>query len=58
MTFRLACGDVMPGCSAAFEDETQDGLLGQVAEHARAEHQIDEITPEVQSAVESKIVRT
>ncbi len=55
MTFKLACGDVMPGCSARFEDETQDGLLGQVAQHAGAEHDIAEITPEVQAAVESKI---
>jgi predicted small metal-binding protein len=55
MTFKLACGDVMPGCSARFEDETHDGLLGQVAGHAAADHGITEITPEVQSAVESKI---
>ena len=58
MTFKLACGDVMPGCSARFEDETQDGLLGQVAQHASAEHDIAEITPEVQAAVESKITVT
>lgn len=58
MTFRLACGDVMPGCSAAFEDDTREGLLGQVAEHAGAEHGITEITPEVRTAVEDKIVRT
>ncbi|WP_323792942.1 DUF1059 domain-containing protein [Nocardioides sp.] len=56
--FRLACGDVMPGCAARFEDETQQGLLGQVVEHAGAEHQITEITPEIQAAVESRIVRT
>lgn len=56
MTFKLACGDVMPGCSARFEDETQDGLLGQVAAHAAADHDIAEITPEVQEAVEAKIV--
>ena len=55
MTFKLACGDVMPGCSARFEDETHDGLLGQVAVHAEAEHDIDEITPEVKAAVEYKI---
>ena len=56
MTFKLACGDVMPGCSARFEDETQDGLLGQVAAHAAADHDIAEITPEVRAAVEAKIV--
>ncbi len=55
MTFRLACGDVMPGCSARFEDESRDGLLGQVAEHAKADHDIETITPEIQASVESKI---
>ena len=57
MRFKLACGDVMPGCDATFEDETQQGLLGQVAEHAGAEHEITEITPEIQAAVEARIVR-
>ena len=56
MRFKLACGDVLPGCSARFDDETHDGLLVQVAEHAAAEHGISEITPEVRSAVESRIV--
>lgn len=56
MTFKLACGDVMPGCSARFEDETHDGLLGQVAEHAATDHGITDITPEVLAAVEAKIV--
>ncbi len=55
MTFKLACGDVMPGCSARFEDETKEGLLGQVVPHAAADHDIAEVTPEIQAAVESKI---
>ena len=57
MTFKLACGDVMPGCAAHFEAETQDGLLEQVAAHAAADHGITEITPDVAQAVEGKIVR-
>lgn len=56
MTLKLACGDVMPGCTARFEDETQDGLLGQVATHAAAAHDIVEVTPEIQQAAEAKIV--
>ena len=56
MTFKLACGDVMPGCSARFVDETEEGLLGQVAAHAAADHDINEITPEVAEAVKAKIV--
>ena len=56
MTFKLACGDVMPGCSARFENDDRDQLMAQVGEHAAAEHGITELTPEVQQAVEGKIV--
>lgn len=56
MTFRLACGDVMPGCSARFETTDRDELLGQVARHAAEHHGIHEITPDVLEAVTSKIV--
>lgn len=54
--FRLACGDVMPGCSARFESSDRDQLLGEVARHAAESHGITEITPEVLEAVTSKIV--
>lgn len=54
--FRLACGDVMPGCSARFESTDRDELLGQVARHAAESHGISEITPEVLEAVTAKIV--
>jgi predicted small metal-binding protein len=56
MTFRLACGDVMPGCTARFESSDQDQLLAQVADHAAAEHGITEIAPEIAEAVGGKIV--
>jgi predicted small metal-binding protein len=56
MTFTLACGDVMPGCSARFEAGSREELLGMVAPHAAEAHGITEITPEVLQAVDSKIV--
>ena len=55
MKFQLACGDVMPGCTARFEAADQDALLGQVAQHAAADHGITEITPEIRDAVVSRI---
>jgi predicted small metal-binding protein len=55
MTFKLACGDVMPGCSAHFESTSRDALLTDVARHAASAHGITDITPEIFSAVESKI---
>ena len=56
MTFKLACGDVMPGCSAHFEHHDRSQLMGQVAAHAAADHGITDITPEIRQAVESRIV--
>lgn len=55
MSFSLTCGDVMPGCSVRFEADTKDALLGEVAEHAKQDHGIEEVTPEVLGAVEAAI---
>lgn len=55
MTFKLACGDVMPGCSARFENTDRDLMMRDVAAHAASVHGISEITPNVQRLMESKI---
>jgi len=55
MTQSLACGDVMPGCAATFESDTQEDLLAQAAAHAKAEHGIDEIPPDVLETVKGAI---
>ena len=47
MTFKLACGDVMPGCASHFENSDRGLLLDAVAVHAAAAHGIRDITPEV-----------
>ncbi len=53
--FKLACGDVMPGCAATFEDADRGALMGAVAAHAAADHGLPEVTPDVLRAVEDKI---
>jgi predicted small metal-binding protein len=53
--FKLACGDVMPGCAARFEHSDRGAMLGQVAAHAASAHGINDISPEILAAVESKI---
>ncbi|MGI9018204.1 MAG: DUF1059 domain-containing protein [Euzebya sp.] len=55
MTYEFACGNVMPGCAATFDAESKDELFGKVAAHAKDEHDIAEVTPEIQQAVEAKI---
>lgn len=54
--FKLACGDVMPGCTARFENADRDAMMAAVAGHAAADHGIVDLTPEVVAAVESKVV--
>lgn len=55
MVFKLACGDVMPGCSARFESHDRDQLMADIAGHAAAAHGITDITPGITQAIESKI---
>ncbi len=55
MTHTLSCGDVMPGCAATFEAETEDELMQQAAKHAADDHGITEITPEIGEAVKGAI---
>lgn len=55
MTFRLACGDVMPGCAARFESTDRTDLMQQVAAHAASAHGLTEITPEVARTVAAHI---
>jgi predicted small metal-binding protein len=41
------CGELIPGCEAAFRGDTEDEVLAQVGDHARDEHGMDEVPPEV-----------
>ena len=49
------CGDVVPGCPTTFEGESNDEILEQVAVHARDEHGMDEVPPEVVDQVVARI---
>jgi predicted small metal-binding protein len=56
MKFKLSCGDAVPGCSARFEDESRDRILEQVAMHAREDHGVVDVTPEMLTAIGANIV--
>ncbi|MBA3286880.1 MAG: DUF1059 domain-containing protein [Acidimicrobiia bacterium] len=58
MPYALACGDVMPGCDATFEADSEEELLTQVAPHAAETHGITEITPDVLESVKGAIKQT
>ena len=56
MKFSLSCGDAVPGCSARFEDESRDRILEQVVAHARGDHGVTDVTPEMLAAIDANIV--
>lgn len=56
MTFRLTCGDAMPGCTARFEDESREEILRQVTVHAKRDHGVADVTPEMLDAIAANIV--
>ena len=47
MARRMSCRDVGPDCDFVARGETDEEVMGQVAEHARAAHGMDEVPPEV-----------
>ena len=46
----------MPGCKTVFRADNEDGILSQVADHARRDHGLEEGSPELVSAVRRNIV--
>jgi predicted small metal-binding protein len=56
MKFKLFCGDAMPGCSARFEDDSRERILERVADHAREQHGVTDVTPEMLEAIGANIV--
>ncbi|MCW2497312.1 DUF1059 domain-containing protein [Jatrophihabitans sp.] len=51
----FACGEVVPNCEASWVCSTEDEILVQVARHARQDHRLDSISPELVEAVRSHI---
>jgi predicted small metal-binding protein len=51
----FSCADVVPGCGATFEGETEESILQQVAIHARDAHGMQEVPPEVVDQVRAGI---
>ena len=55
MRFTLFCGDAVPGCTARFEDESRERILEQVCVHAREDHGVQEVTPDMLAAIGANI---
>ena len=50
------CGELVPGCEARFEDESEEEILRKVRTHARDEHGMPEVPPEVVDTIRATIV--
>ena len=55
MKKEIVCADVVPGCAFHAEAATEEELLRKVAEHARAEHGVQEVGPDLLASVKSAI---
>ena len=51
----FACGAVVPGCTATFTAETEEGILEQVARHAREAHGLPEVPEELVRQVRANL---
>ena len=51
----FCCGDVVPGCTARFHGSEED-ILAAVAVHAREDHGVEDISPELVAQVRAHIV--
>jgi predicted small metal-binding protein len=51
----FACGAVVAGCTASFTAESEEGILEQVAQHARDEHGLSEVPDELVREVRANI---
>jgi predicted small metal-binding protein len=48
---QFRCGDVIPGCPWVTRSEDEQELLENIVVHARDEHAMDEVPPEVEDAI-------
>jgi predicted small metal-binding protein len=53
---QFSCGAVVPGCTARFSGESDEDILTQVAQHAKADHGMDDVPDEVVAQVRQNIV--
>ena len=55
MAKEMRCGDLMPGCEKVIEGRDEKEVMAKAAEHARRDHNMQEITPELQEKVRGAI---
>jgi len=51
----FSCGDVVPGCTAAFTGPDEESVFGQAAAHAAADHGVTDPPAELVALVRANI---
>jgi predicted small metal-binding protein len=49
------CGELVPGCGAAFHGESETEILEQIAAHARDDHGMYEVPAEIVDRIRARI---
>ena len=49
------CGTIVPGCETTFQGKSDDEILEQIAVHARDDHGLHEVPPEVVDTIRAAI---
>lgn len=55
MTRRMDCRDVGPDCDFVARGESDEEVMGQVAEHARTAHGMEDVPPELAAKARAAI---
>jgi predicted small metal-binding protein len=52
---QFRCGDVVPGCQWVARSDDEQELMARIGDHARDEHGMDEVPPEVADQIHGVI---
>lgn len=55
MAKEMRCGDLMPGCDKVLEGKDEREVMAKASEHARKDHDIQNMTPDLQEKVRDAI---
>jgi predicted small metal-binding protein len=55
MAKQLRCGDLMPGCTKVIEGRDEKEVMTKAADHARRDHDIQKLTPDLEQKVRGAI---
>ena len=55
MAKEMHCGDLMPGCNKVIEGRDEKEVMTKAAEHARQDHNIQTMTPDLEQKVRGAI---